>query len=336
VTARRIEKLHYMWSMTERGIGTDFQSVGRDKIEAFLNKLNRNEFHKLNGKLYSGSAKSDQKKFLKQLFKWLRGNNDAYPPEVAWIKTKIGKDEKPKKKDVLTLEELKRFCQTLSKPEHRIMVYLMFDCGFRIDELLSVRKIDPTWELFDPKTKECCFWIKCNRSKTIPRKVPVPLFTEDIRLFKNSAFFSGKKDTDPLFDLSYSGVRMELLRNCKRFYGVDKQGHPLKLITPHCLRHSSVTYYAVEYDGDTVMLAQRYGWTYSAQELQVYVRDSGTRERQGVKKIEAGKMEELQQENKLLSDRLAAQEQAIRDLQQSIAFMKKLNNVECTLEPRQR
>lgn len=282
VTQRRIAKLKYVFSVCERGL-KDFSKAKRADIEKFTDDLNRNHFLKLDGQQYSGNAKSDIKKFIKQFFKWYKGNNEAYPPEVAWLKTKIGKNEKPEDKPVLSLEEVSRFAHYFKKIELRLLALILFDSGFRIAEALSIKKKDLTFEPFEDDKK--CFWVFCNESKTLKRKVDIPLFTEDIAAFVNSSYYQSLKDDEPIFRLSYSDIIKNFKRASAQLFGVDKSGHPLKVITPHCLRHSSATFYSVQYEGNMVQIAQRYGWSYSSDELKTYIRRSGAYQKAGAKKI---------------------------------------------------
>lgn len=73
-----------------------------------------------------------------------------------------------------------------------------------------------------------------------------------------------------------------------------------KKITPHCLRHSSATYYAKEYNGNVPMLAQRFGWSFDASELKTYVRLSGTYNIEGAKVSYRNQVSKLIEENQQL------------------------------------
>jgi len=276
VTKKRINKLFLMYKIICKGLNKPLEKVNRSDIEVFMDSLNKDTFLKINGDKYSGSTKSDIKKFIKQFYKWLKGDNEFYPKEVSWIKTKIGKDEKPKEKPVISVEELLKLVSAIEKPIYKIMTLLLFDSGFRIDEMFSVRKCDITFEEFDDNDK--CFWIKCSRSKTELRKVPIPLFTEDIKTFCNSSQYMSLKETDLIFNFGYPTYTSLLKHHSLKLFGKDR------ILTPHSLRHSSATYYAKEYSGNTMMLAQRYGWTFNSKELQIYIRRSGTYNRLGAKK----------------------------------------------------
>jgi integrase len=271
LSLNRIKKLRTMFNLVNKYV--DMSKAKRDIIEDFIHKLNANTYKRTNGSSYSGSTKQDVKKFLRQFFKWYKGDNEYYPKEVSWIKARIPKDERPAEKPIVEIHEAVKLSKMFKKYDNEILTLLLFDSGFRIQEMMSVKKKDLTWEPFDDD--KSCWWIKCNVSKTFPRKIPIPLFTEVISSFAQSESFRAKADSDDLLDFSYK----KYSENIKKF--------SLKLfdkpITCHCLRHSSATYYAKDYAGNVPVLAQRFGWGFDAKELKTYVRMSGAFNKAGAK-----------------------------------------------------
>mgnify|MGYP003965351125 CR=1 FL=1 len=294
VSDQRIKKLKHMFLLAERGLGNNFSKITRPNVEKFVNSLHRNKFVRLDGKRYSGSAKSDVKKFLKQFFKWLHGENEYYPKSVSWLKTNIRKDERPEEKPTLDIKEVIQFANSFKKIELKLMVLLLFDSGFRIQEMLSVKKKDLTWEDFHDGEK--CFWLNCNASKTLCRKVPIPLFSEDIQSFFNSSHFKSLEKEEYVFTNSYASINNAFRRNSEKLFK--------KRVSPHALRHSSATYYAKEYDGNMNLIAERYGWAYSSKELKTYIRRSGAYQRAGAKKSFENELVKLRGENKSLQKQI--------------------------------
>ena len=302
----RIKKLKNMFVTCERGLKVDFKDATREDIEDFVNRLNRNNFLRKDKKEYTGSSKQDIKKFLKQIYKWLKGEGEFYPPEVRWLKTRIRKDEQPTEKPTLSIEEVRTLASGFGKIEYSTLVKILFDSGFRIGEVFGeekkgqkenigyIRKKDLTWE---PYTKnDNCFWIKCRVSKTLTRKIPIPLFTEDLQSFSNSVYFRVLKDNEPLFKITRQNFTSKLKEMSKHFFG------PNRIITAHALRHSSATYYSQKFDGNMNLIASRYGWSFSSKELKTYIRRSGAYEKEGVKKIYANEAVELNAKIKELQE----------------------------------
>ena len=307
VSKNRIDKLKFVFNTLERGLGTDFEKITKEKVEEFVAALHRNTFKKLDKKHFSGSTKSDIKKFLRQFYKWYKGENSFYPKEVVWIRTRISKEELPKEKPILKIDEVVQLANTFSKIEFRILVLLLFDSGFRIQEMLSVTKKDITWEEYDEQQK--CFWVQCNESKTLTRKIPVPFFTEDLKSFFNSSYFQSLKDNDKVFKISYPYFLGRLKENSYKLFKVK--------ISPHSLRHSSATYYAKEFDGNMNLLAERYGWSYSSDELRTYIRRSGAYQKAGAKKVFTNDVMRIREENEVLKElvsKLSAKVEMMEDV----------------------
>lgn len=304
----RQAKLKLMFRTCARGLNTPYEKATRADVEEFVNRLHKGEFTKLDGQEYKGSSKADIKKFLKQFYKWYKGDNEIVPKEVSWVKARIPKGEEPEEKPIVTREQAEQLAENMQKIEHQAMTLLLFDSGFRIQEMFSVQKKDLTWEEYDTNKK--CWWIRCNVSKTFTRKVDVPLFTEHLERFVNSAYYKEKKDNDLLFDFSYHTIVMRLRTHGKKLFN--------KALTPHCLRHSSATFWAREYQGDLTLLAPRFGWSYSAQQMKTYVRMSGALGRRSAKKVYTNDVAKLTEENRELRERLDRVESLFAEVEKRI------------------
>ena len=307
-----------MFRAVNRGIKKDLQKATREDIEKFITKLNKNEFLREDGKPYSGNTKSDIKKFLKQFYKWLLGESEFYPKQVSWLKTKISKDEKPKEKETLSYEEIIKLSEGFDKAEYKILVLLLFDSGFRIGELLSCKKKDLTLEDFERGKK--CYWLKCNDSKTTPRKVPVPLFTDDINNFVNTAYYKNIKDDELLYPKTYNALHKAIKETAEKVLG--------KRISPHSLRHSSATYYSKMYDGNMNLIGERYGWSFDSKELKTYIRRSGAYQKQGVKKVYDDELTKVREELKEIRKQNKEREEELQDLSANMKLIMEMPGFE--------
>ena len=309
LTQNRINKLHTMFNMVSRGIQRPLSEATEQDIRSFVNRLHKGEFRTQRGnKEYSGSSKADAKKFLKQFYKWLEGEGERYPDKVRWIRTSIAKDEKPEEKDTVTIKQTHKIAQQLRKPEDRILIYLLFDSGFRAQEILSAKKKDLTRKEYT-EDGEKCWWIKCNKSKTIHRTVPVPLFTSEINQFVQTGYYKSLEPEQKLIQKGYRAMLNAIKRASEK--AINKK------LTTHSFRHSSATYYAQEL-GDHYALCDRYGWDYTSNTPKTYIRKSGVRQKKTAQKVVNNqisktnkRVSELEKENQDLKNKINKMEKVL-------------------------
>lgn len=302
----RIQNLFFRYQMVCYGMNKAISNATRDEIDAFVTDLHNDKITNLNGKKYAGETKGICKAFLKQFFKWFKGDNEFYPNEVRWIKTKVSKDDQAEEKAVINQEEAMKIATRFTKIEQKILTLILFDSGFRIQEALSLKKRNITWEEYDEG--DSCFWVECTKSKTERRKVPVPLFTPDLQTYFNSASFLSKGNDDDVFPFSYNTYAQVLKKHGKAIVN--------KNISPHALRHSSATFYAREFDGNMQLIAERFGWSFSSKQLKVYIRRSGAYQKRGVKKVFSNELSKMKKENTELTERLAIMEKKFQKIQE--------------------
>ena len=89
LNAARVAKYAYSLIVLKRHLKCNFKDAGRAEIEELMRWLNSSE--------YTAWYKSDLKGILKRFYRWLRtGALDTsmpYPPEVAWVKANLKKNE---------------------------------------------------------------------------------------------------------------------------------------------------------------------------------------------------------------------------------------------------
>jgi integrase len=94
----------------------------------------------LNHSEFSANTKSDHKKILKKIYKFVRyGNADKgtpIPPEVSWIDTSIKRNGQVEP-DAITEEEAKRMVDAATSARDKTFVAVLFEGGFRTGEALG-------------------------------------------------------------------------------------------------------------------------------------------------------------------------------------------------------
>lgn len=315
LTQLRIKKLKQMYNTWIRFTNKPLNTLTKDDIEKVITELNKGILKKRNGKDYGVETVCDLKKFIKQYFKYFKGENNYFPKEVIWINVKIPKDKKNSDKEVLTINQVKELSNMFKSPKHKLAVLLLFDSGFRIEEFMSVRKRDITIDVFNKKGDKCHF-INCNESKTFPRNIPIPLFSEDIQNFvNNDDEFLIKQDNEFIFDFNYESFNKILKRNSLKLFNIK--------VTPHLFRHSSATYYTHEYKLTHHQLCDRYGWTYASNVPAKYIRRSGNGNLDQAQKVFSNDISKLKEENEELKNEVQELKGLINQVISSLPTMKK-------------
>ena len=97
-----------------------------------------------------------------------------------------------------------------------------------------------------------------------------------------------------------------------------------KKVTCHALRHSSATFYAREFDGNMNMLAERYGWAYSSDQLKTYIRRSGAYQKQGAKKVFVNELLKVREEMVSLREDHNKLQAEVKKIGEALSFIKKI------------
>jgi len=134
LNANRVAKYAYTLIVLKRHLKCNFKDAGRAEIEELMRWLNSSE--------YTAWYKHDLKGILKRFYRWLRtgalDTSAPFPPEVAWIKTNLKKNEL-KEPDVLTEDEAMAMVRSADKTRDKAFIAVLYEGGFRIGEILSAK-----------------------------------------------------------------------------------------------------------------------------------------------------------------------------------------------------
>ncbi len=87
---------------------------------------------------YKEWTKTNYKTALKRFYKWHLTGDKRYPPQVEWIKTRKGNNNKLPE-DLPTQEEVNAIIEACKNPRDRALISSSADSGCRIGELLTMR-----------------------------------------------------------------------------------------------------------------------------------------------------------------------------------------------------
>lgn len=240
----------------------DLDKATKEDIEKIVARINAKESLSL-------VTKHDCKVIIKRFYKWLKGNDEEYPLEVKWIKSKIKRHEKKLVGDgeLITQEDVDKLIQASECSRDKAFVSLLYESGCRIGEIGSMKVGSVNFDKYGT--------VITVSGKTGPRKVRVVSSTPYLRTWLNTHPFKDDKNK-PLWiklgvrnrnkAMAYDVFRMVLSRLFRKA-GVNKRHNP------HLFRHSRATYMANHLT--EFQMNQYFGWIQGSDMPATYVHLSG-------------------------------------------------------------
>jgi integrase len=265
LSLRRQLKYLYTLKPIAKGINKDFSLFDKKDIVALLKKINT-----------SGKAENTKKDFrviLKIFFRWLREQDGEsfekgeYPEEVKWINTAIKRNKTRLPNELLTIEDVNNLANNTNNLRDRCLIYLLYESGARIGELLGVRLKDIDFDEHGARITIS--------GKTGTRKIRVISSSPSISNWllehpdknnKNALLFCGIWGYKRGKDISYNTISKILKETAKR----AKINKPQN---PHHYRHSRGTELAKNLT--EAELCTYMGWVQGSREASTYVHLSG-------------------------------------------------------------
>lgn len=271
--------------------------VTEQDMERFILDLEEGRFISQNGQPFQQETQVCIKKIIIKFYKWLNKGNK--PDMVAWIDTSY------QLKDYRTINEepARAVVKRLHSPSrkqlarNRALFMVLFDSGARADELLNVR--------LQNLTKEGeIYRIRIEYSKTKKRTVSLPMCGDLLRDWL-SVHPHNNEPLAQLFPMDYKNL----------WQTIRRAGEPFGMkLTPHGLRHSSVTYYAKHLS--RYQLCSRYGWAMSSRQPDRYINQEGLEEGGVVQAVEQSERNKWEEEKTQLNRRLAMLEEQLNKFMQ--------------------
>ncbi len=276
----RLIKYYYALHHLANFLGKDFDKAKKQDIELVVTQINANT-------KWLPATKHDHKVMLKRFYKWLYGNDEEYPAEVKWIKSKIKRTDKklPNEGDLLTEEDVMKAINAANNLRDKALISTLYESGCRVGELASLRIRDVSFDKFGT--------VLSVTGKTGPRNIRIVSSTPYLANWINSHSLRANRDT-PLFicigqrntgqKMTYDTIRVMIFEAFERA-GIKKRKNP------HIFRHSRATYLAnflTEFQ-----MNQYFGWVQGSDMPSTYVHLSGKNidntilEINGLKKKEA-------------------------------------------------
>ncbi|MEI7960920.1 MAG: site-specific integrase [archaeon] len=271
-----------------------FREATKNDCEKMIGKIEGN-------KDYAAWTKADYKTVLKRFYKWLLGKDEYYPDCIKWLKIKSPNDSQLPE-DLITEEELLKVVSTAQSPRDKCLIFMLFESGGRIGEILPLRIKDihfgeqitsiqvngKTGQRRIPlvsSTNYLSTWLNMHPLKDNPE---APLW---IKLMNRPSKGKGRKlELGNVQALSYSGVK-KILETAFERAGVKKRHNA------HQFRRARATDLANKLT--EAQMKEYFGWTQSSDMAARYVHLSGRNVDDAILMVNGLKPKEDVKESKL-------------------------------------
>lgn len=289
VKSRRIVSYLQFLLKLHKYFKKDLDKITEKEAEDFIINLQKNKIKRNDGLEYSKPTKDLFVRTLKKYLGWSYGKDSKKYKNIAgWMK-----EERQKKSDrrAISLEQLEKVVRNEKILRNRALISFLFDSGCRIEEALNIRISDLEIKKRKGENNGEFYIVKIRWSKTKPRKISIPLATK--LLTKWIKEHPIKEPNSFLFPIQYDNARRIVREATKKVLGFT--------LSPHELRHSSVTYYVKKFGlKDIAGFYYRFGWRFGSSEAQRYIDEhligGEDAQEEVVKVVEAGKVESLEKE----------------------------------------
>jgi len=263
-TLRVVFYLNRFWNIA-RLATKNFDEMTKEDLQHLVVALR--ELRKRNGEPVSERTIADHLVAVKTFWKWLKGTENEFPPEVKWIKAHshgIGlklPDELPNADDV------QKLIDAATNVRDKALISILYDSGCRIGELLTLRIKHLDFDDYgavlhvNGKTGQ-------RRVRIIHSVLRLQTWLEEhpLRASPEAPLFCSLSNKNRGAQLNYEPVS-RMLRKLRQRAGVTKR------VNPHVFRHARATLFAQHLTD--AQLKQHFGWRADSRMASVYVHLSG-------------------------------------------------------------
>ena len=274
-TIKRMEVMQDLAIMLKK----DFSKASIEDIKELVRKMESRD--------WAAWTKVSYRAILKKFYKWSKGNDEDYPPEVKWVKTTLKSQETRilSPQELITEKDIKKAIDICDHPRNKAFLSVLAESGCRIGELgtLQIKHI-----AFDKHGT-----VLTVTGKTGPRRIRVINSTPYLATWLNCHPFKTNPEA-PLWinvgatnhreAMKYSALA-KILRDAFRSAGIKKR------CNPHLFRHSRASLMANHLT--EFQMNHYFGWTQGSDMPSTYVHLSGKDLDGAILKLNGLKKEEV-------------------------------------------
>ncbi|MEK6979375.1 MAG: tyrosine-type recombinase/integrase [Candidatus Micrarchaeota archaeon] len=257
----RVAKVIYCLRFLAIWLQKPFKEATKDDLINLIGSLETKD--------YAEHTKYDFKIVLKMFYKWLKGNDEIFPPEIRWLTPKLKNENHKLPEHLLTEDEVLKMAEMATTQRDRAFITVLYESGCRIGEILSLRMKNVSFDQYGAVLRVT--------GKTGDRRVRIimaaPILTSWIdihpaRKDPEAALWpqSATNYSDKNRYLRYASIYV-LVKTLAEKAGIRKRVHP------HLFRHSRATALANKLTES--QMKEHFGWTQGSDMASTYVHLSG-------------------------------------------------------------
>jgi integrase/recombinase XerD len=257
LSIRRVIKYLYMLTTITKWLPKDFVQVNRQDIEKLVNGIERSD--------YAEWTKHDFRITLKKFFRWLRGTEDDYPPEVKWLSSSMRANRTKLPDEILTQEEVQSIITAATTARDKALIASLYESGCRIGEILNlqIRQIQPHPHGFQITVT----------GKKGPRRLLLIASAPYLTDWLNQHPKHQNPDAHLWLTDNYHAERLTYSRVSMILRTLAKRASVSKAVNPHNFRHSRATHLATHLT--EAQMNEYMGWVQGSNMPSTYVHLSG-------------------------------------------------------------
>jgi integrase/recombinase XerD len=263
-TLRIVLYLNRFWNIA-RLSNKSFDEMTKEDVQHLV--LAVREHRKRNGEPTSERTVLDHLTAIKTFWKWLKGTDDEFPPEVKWIKTSRNgsnskvPDELPKSDDV------ERLIDAATNARDKALISTLYDSGCRIGELLTLKIKNVQFDEYGG--------VLLVAGKTGQRRVRITHSVPRLQTWIEQHPLRDQPEAFVFCSLSNRrrGTQLNYEPISRSFKKLKKRAGVTKKINSHAFRHARATLLAQHLTD--AQLKQHFGWRADSRMASVYIHLSG-------------------------------------------------------------
>ena len=218
---------------------------------------------------YSEHSKHDFKACLKLFYKWHKGNDEVYPPEIHWLRSKLRNVVHKLPEELLTEDEVLRMAEKAENTRDKAFILVLYESGCRIGEILSLKIKNVIFDQYGAILRVT--------GKTGDRRVRIISSTPALSAWIQIHAKADNPDNSLWPPLNTSHKYHDHCVDHQSMYQMLKtlavRAGIKKRVFPHLFRHSRATALAGKLT--EAQMKEYFGWTQGSSMAAIYVHMSG-------------------------------------------------------------